>query len=121
MSGIIVAEGIGDNKEFSVATTGEILIDFISVLKASNDDPTNRNYYFNTSRSVRKWVLRADQTVEITELNATVLTNPTSVVIGDGTSFPASAVHREEYDQPRLYQMKINILTANTNLKLRIY
>ena len=78
---------IGDNKEFSVATTGEITVFFYNATNQTsvNDDTTNKNYYFDNNRSARKYVLRADKSVEITEINTTVLTDPISATIGDGT------------------------------------
>ena len=124
MGGIVIQQGgIGDNKEFSVVTTGKITIYIQNEggLTSANDDVTNRNYYFNTSRSRRKYVLRIDQTVKITKINGETLTDPISVVIGDGSLTPDSGMHKEEFDVTLLQNMEIDVLTANTNIKLRVY
>ncbi len=115
-------DGIGDNKEFSVATTGEITIFFNNTsLTSADDDVDNRNYYFDTSKSRRKFVLRVDKSVTITKENGETLTNPITVNIGDGSITPATGIHREEFDTLVLQSITINVLTANTNIKLRIY
>lgn len=117
--------GIGDNKEFGVATAGIITVYFYNASgkTAANDDPANGNYYFSNPRTAKQFILRTDQTVQITEighLQATILTDPITVAIGDGTVVPASGLHREKYEHPVVSYLKINIQTANTNLKIRI-
>ena len=42
-----------------------------------------------------------------------------TLAIGDGAITPSSGIHREEFDEPKLYKLVLRILTANTNLKLR--
>lgn len=122
MAGIIpVMGGVGDNKEFSVAATGLITVTFRSELNSGDDNTTTGQYYFNIDRTVRKFVLRTNQTIEITRLNGLTLTDPITVAIGDGSITPASGIHKEEYDQPILASMQLRILTTNTNLKLRMY
>ncbi len=115
--------GIGENKEFSVATTGVITVFFYNSagLTSANDDTANRNYYFDNQRVAKKYVLRTNQTIEITEIGSIqspTITDPITVAIG---SDPASGKHREEFDGSVVTHLKINILTTNTNLKLRTY
>lgn len=122
MGGFVRAdEGVGENKEFTVATVGVITI-YLSNIEdktSANDDPSARQYYLNAHLVARKFVLRFNQSIEITQINDRVFTDPTSLVIGDGSVVPATGIHREEYDQATVQTIKINILTANTNIKLR--
>ena len=109
---------VGDNKEFSVVTTGEITIHFFNVgnLTSVNDNTTTKNYYFDKNKSTRKYVLRTNQAVEITEINGVVMTDPITVAL-----ISSSGYHREEFDDTTAYKIKINILTGNTNIKIRKY
>ena len=113
---------IGDNKEITVATTGEITLWFYRTGYSSvNDNITAREYYFDKQKVARKFVIRTNQTITITEMNGTVLTDPTTIAIGDGTVIPASGYHKEEFDDAAVYSIKLNILTADTELKIRKY
>ncbi len=123
MGGFIRAdEGVGENKEFTVATVGVITINLSNIddKTSANDDPSAGEYYLNNQITARKYVLRFNQSIEITQINNRVFADPTSLVIGDGSVVPAAGIHREEYDQPTVQTIKINILTANTNIKLRV-
>lgn len=120
------AYGVGDNKEFAVAGTGQITIHLYNSegKTAANDDPATGNYYIDNPRVAKKFVLRTDQTLQIVKLGSLhniTLTNPITVAIGDGTVIPAAGIHREEYDAPTVHYITLNIQTANTNLKLRVY
>ncbi len=109
---------IGDNKEFSVVTTGEITVHFFNSgnLTSVNDNTTTKNYYFDKNKSTRKYVLRTNQAVEITEVNDVVLTDPITVAL-----ISSSGLHKEEFDDIAVYKIKINVITANTNIKIRKY
>jgi len=114
---------IGENKEFSVANTSTITLNFNDPTgkTSANDNATTGVYYTDVAHPRRKFVLRCNQSIQINKINGVTLTDPISVVIGDGSVVPASAIHKEEYDFPTLISMEIEVLTANTNIKLRVY
>ena len=119
------AYGVGDNKEFSVATIGEITVYFFnsSGKTATDDDPNNRVYYFSNPRTVKRYIIRYDQTIAINQVGSLqniTLTDPITCAIGDGTIEPATGAYKERYESPTVSYLKINILTENTNLKIRI-
>lgn len=118
--------GVGDNKEFMVATAKDITIYFYnSESKTSvNDDPTAGNYYIDNLRVAKEIIVRYDQTIQILKvgcLQNTNFTDPISCAIGDGTVEPASGIWKEVYEGPIAIYIQVRILTDNTSLKVRVY
>ena len=115
MGGFQRTDGIGDNKEFSVASPSEITIhlgDADSVGKTSAND-TATDYYLDTRKSARKFFLRTDQALTITKYNGIALTDPITVAL-----VSSAGSHKQEFDALVLMSMSIQTSTANTNLKI---
>ena len=109
-------ESIGDNKEFGVATAGEITIHFTNSSSLTSSDDSSSDKYFDRIMDVTMFDLRTNQTVQIVSMTGpsgeVTFTDPITVIVNAG--------HIEKWDTPVLTKMVIRTLTDDTDVKLRV-
>ena len=92
--GLIMDGGVGENKEFAVATLSDVTLNFNDSSHTSADDTATQKYFDNqidgSSSSVTAFFLRANQTIQIVSMNNVTFTDPITVI--------ANAGHRELFD-----------------------
>ena len=118
----VFQDDTGDNKEITIASTGNITLYFQnnSGLTSADDNPTIGNYYLDSNKIRRLITLRTDQSLQILGMNGETYTDPITVAIGDGTIEPASGKYEENFRFLLISSITLNIQTANTNLKLKV-
>jgi len=104
-------EDEGENLEFNVATASDIEVFFTDDSKTSADDTATAKYV-DTPCSVRKFQIRNDQTIQILSINNRIYTDPITVTVTNGI------IERRETHS--ITKIAIRVLTANTNLKIRV-
>ena len=104
-----IAENIGDNKEFAVASASEIDVYFNSSNTSANDTATTK--YVDNNVLIKQLQIRTDQAIQIVGYNGIDFTDPISIV--------ANASLIEKFDTPTVFRITIRTLTANTNIKIR--
>lgn len=95
-----------ENDEWQTASISDVTVDLFN----SGID-TNIKRYLDMGANVLSWELRTDQVITIEEINGFALKSP--LTINANTSWTNSRKAKL-----RLRSLKINVLTANTNLKL---
>lgn len=100
------AEGIGDNIEFTAVNTG----DYDIWLSKEGSDSEFTKYPDNAS-TARKFIIRADQNIDLVEINGVELSDPITIV--------QNKAHTEIRNVPVIFKMKLRTSTGNTALKLR--
>ncbi|MCK9370461.1 hypothetical protein M0R04_11175 [Candidatus Dojkabacteria bacterium] len=95
-----------ENDEWQVSSISDVEVDLFN---SGVDTATKR--FFGIGADVTAWELRTDQIVTIEEINGFTLKSP--LTINANTSWTNQKTARF-----RLRSLKINVLTANTNLKL---
>ena len=95
-----------ENDEWQVASISDVTVDLFN---DGTDDATHR--YFDMGADVTGWELRTDQIVTVEAINGFTLKTP--LTINANSSWINSRVAKL-----RLRSLKINVLTATTNLKL---
>lgn len=95
-----------ENDEWQVASISDVILDLFN---SGTDDATHR--YFNIGADVTSWELRTDQVLTIEEINGFALKRPFTI------NANSSWINTWK-SKLRLRSLKINVLTANTNLKL---
>ena len=119
--GITLDTTEGDNKEFAVDGTKTINI-ILDSNTSANDTDTEKYFDndlsategtpFNTAKA---FFLRNNQTIQILGLNNVTFTDPVEVTLNKG--------HREEFNQPWIFKIKIRTTVATgttTNIKIRV-
>lgn len=102
-------EGVGDNKEFTVADISTVTIYFNDSNTSADDTATNR--YFDNGSLAKAFTIRPNQTIQILSINGQTFTDPISVFI--------NTVYTEKFDTPTIFKMEILTTVANTHIRLR--
>ena len=120
-----IHESVGDNKEFGVEGTREFTVYFGSNNTSANDTETSKYFDNNAQyndKSMRLITIRAEASFEIVGYNGINFTDPLPVTIGDGTSFPATAFNKEDFDGKAMISITIRTTQASgsyTNFGIR--
>jgi len=106
-------ETIGENLEFGVTAASDVTVYFNGKdgTKTSADDSATE-IFTDTYGSVKNYCLRCDQAVQIVSFNGVTLTDPISI--------PKVQSITENLDSGMIFKMVIRVITANTNIKLRV-
>ena len=111
MGDIGTQESTGDNLEFNVASTSDVTINFADSSNTSAND-TATTKYTDTSKRRKAFCLRPNKAVQIISFNGVALTDPYSC--------KANGSITENWDTPLITSIVIRVITADTNLKLRV-
>ncbi len=95
-----------ENDEWQVSSISDITV---NLFDDGTDDTTHR--YFDMGADVTSWELRTDQIITIEEINGFALKRPLTI------NANSSWINTWK-SKLRLRSLKINVLTASTNLKL---
>ena len=110
-------EQIGDNLEFTAVNTGDYEIFLQHNTNTSANDTEFRKYPDNpdgrdgSGQTARKFEIRTNETVDLTELNGIAFTDPITIII--------DKAHVEQRNVPVIFKMKIKTTVANTTIKVR--
>jgi len=107
-------EAIGENKEFHVAATSDVTVYFNGGSTGANtsENDTATEKYTDNHASAKNFCLRSDQAVQIVSINGVEFTSPYTCT--------ANGSITEKLDTQILFKMVIRVLTAGTNIKLRV-
>jgi len=107
-------ESPGDNIEFPVAAAGDVTVYLNGGASGSNTsaNDTESVKYFDHAKRRKNFCLRADKAVQVISINGVVLTSPYTMAKNKSIT--------EKWDTALLFKMVIRIITAATNIKLRV-
>lgn len=109
-----IVEGVGENIEFAVASASDVTVYFnggSTQAKTSADDTVTEKY-ININTLVKQIALRNSQAISIVSMNGITFTDPISIAANKGLT--------ERLDTPSIFMMVIRIITADTNIKIRV-
>lgn len=107
-------QGEGDNIEFTAVTAGDYEIYLQSNEEGTDEEFTKYSHKSNGDGyglTARKFVIRADNNVDLTELNGEEFTNLCQIT--------GNKSHIEERNFPSVHKLKIRTFAANTTIKVR--
>ena len=108
---------IGDNIEFTAVAIGdyEIFMQHNDNTSANDTEfkkyPDNQNGIGGSGATASKFIVRADASIDLVELNGVALTDPITIV--------ADKSHAELRNTPIIFKMKLRTGATNTAIKVR--
>ena len=103
--------GVGDNREFTVVTPSDVTIYFTNNDSKDSSDDTTTEKYMDNSTAASRFFIRNNQTIHLTQINETTLTDAATIIINKS--------HKEEFSAGVVDKIVLRTSVANTSIKIR--